>query len=262
MESINELRHICQLPRKKYDKWYGAYVCRRISIYITRALIPLGISANTVTFIFLVIGLLACVFFSLGYEYWFLVGAILLHIWYLIDHVDGEIARYRNSSSVSGIYFDKMVHYIVHTSYYFCLGWGVYRDLGITLAIAVGYIAGFSMLLITVTNDLKDSTILQKLIFNKKGIVLSNRDEIGNLLESKDKNAIQRIFSFLHNMCTFPNDMNLLTLVIVLKLLFFNRIIYVFLLAYAILATTVWVSRVAFFIFTKKLDCELERFYK
>ena len=40
METIKELRKICQKPREDIDSWYGKNIIRKFSIYVTRIFIP------------------------------------------------------------------------------------------------------------------------------------------------------------------------------------------------------------------------------
>jgi len=256
-EDIKELRRICQLPRRAHDTWYGTHVCRKVSIYITRAALRVGISADFVTLVFLLIGVVACIFFTLGTDTGFLIGIALLHLWYLVDHVDGEIARYRRQETVTGVYFDKIVHYLIHPSVFFSLGWGVYKDIGIQEAIIIGYIAGISGLMLTATEDLKDSSILQKLVHIKKDIVFDAGKTKG-CTGTKNNGIAKRLFSMIHKVCTFPHDMNLLTLVVLLKWLVFDRLIYASLLFYAIFSTLAWSSRLILFVRGKRADTEIE----
>jgi phosphatidylglycerophosphate synthase len=55
------------------------------------------------------------------------IAAFLLYIHVLLDHSDGEIARYRKSSSPSGRYYDEISGMIVRPYFYSCLSVGVYR---------------------------------------------------------------------------------------------------------------------------------------
>jgi hypothetical protein len=60
--SIAELRSVCQPPatlnRVSAEHWAGRLYMRRISIYVTRVLLRLGVSADTVTSIMVVVGVL------------------------------------------------------------------------------------------------------------------------------------------------------------------------------------------------------------
>lgn len=103
-------------------------VLRPVSFYITPIFINLGFSANAVTalgWIPLVGGL---VFLLLGAASPrnFIIGAILLNILYLLDCVDGNIARFRAQTSEFGALFDSITGMAFATSMPLCLGLGFY----------------------------------------------------------------------------------------------------------------------------------------
>ena len=256
-ENIQELRKICQLPRREVDTWHGRHVCRPFSIYITRVAILLGISANTVTLIFFIIGLLACVFFMLGTGIGFLAGALTLQFWYLMDMVDGEVARYRKETSATGSYFDKMVHYAVNASIFFSLGYGIYRDIDVPHSIVIGFIAGISIVLISASEDLKHMCALSKAVKSGKNIRLNRLQKKEEVIRGKES-VLKRLFSLMHALCTFPTFMNAITLAAVLDIIIDEDILYWFVFAYAVLTTFVWMSRLAFNIKNKSVDKILE----
>ena len=252
-ENIQELRKICQLPRREVDTWHGRHVCRPFSIYITRVAILLGISANTVTLIFFIIGLLACFFFMLGTGLGFLVGALTLQFWYLMDMVDGEVARYRKETSATGSYFDKMGHYAVNASIFFSLGFGIYRDIDVLHSIVIGFIAGISTVLISASEDLKHMCALTKAVYTGKDIKFNRLQKTEEIMLRKES-VLKRLFSLMHMLCTFPTFMNVITLSVVLDIIIDEDILYWLVFAYAVMATFVWMSRLAFNIKNKSVD--------
>ena len=258
-EDIKELRRICQFPRRGIDTWHGEHVCRRFSIYITRVVLLLGIPANTVTIIFFIIGILACFSLVHGTELGFLTGVIALQFWYLIDHVDGEVSRYRKEVTVTGSYFDKMVHYTVNATIFFCLGFGIYRSIDVLHSIVIGFIAGISTVLISASEDLKNSCILSKVAKAEKDIRfnrLQKKEE--TITIQREKNVLRRLFSLIHKLCTFPTFMNVITLSGVLEIIIDENALYWLVFVYAVLATFVWVSRLTFTVRNKDVDRKLE----
>jgi phosphatidylglycerophosphate synthase len=125
--TIAELREVTQPPavrgRRTAEHWTGDLYMRRISPYVTRALLPTGISANGVTWLMIVSGwaaTAALVFLdNLG-------GAVLAvgftQLQMMWDACDGEVARWRGTSSPLGVFLDKVGHYTVETSIGFAIG--------------------------------------------------------------------------------------------------------------------------------------------
>lgn len=124
---IDELRRICQEPTKYNWHWY-AKLGRKASIYFTKLFLKLGISANQVTLINIVVGVIAALLFSIG-NYWYSIsGAILLHLWLILDMADGEVARYNNKTSILGEKLDDTGSDLVSSLLYFSIGFGISKN--------------------------------------------------------------------------------------------------------------------------------------
>jgi len=253
-EDIRELRRICQFPRREYDTWHGVHICRKVSIYITRVILFLGVPADIVTVVFFLTGILACFFFILGTDYWFLIGVLTMQAWYLMDHVDGEVARYRKATTITGMYFDKVVHFVVSSGIFFSLGWGVYKDIEIVHIIALGFIAAISNVLILASEDLRDSSILQRAAIRKRNISFSGSQIIEEEQSVRKKNVIKWLFSLFHKLCTFPTVANIITLAVAVKIMNVKYILYWLIFAYAILTTFVWIVQLVFTVKNKHVD--------
>src|SRR3989344_6556634 len=109
-ETIRELRERLQGPRRPYDTHYGRYVMRRFSIYLTVLCSKMSLGPSAVTLLSILAGLLGAFFI---YKNHWLTGILLVNAWYLLDHVDGELARYKGISSPTGLYFDTIANSIV-----------------------------------------------------------------------------------------------------------------------------------------------------
>jgi phosphatidylglycerophosphate synthase len=124
--SIAELREITQPQavrgRRNAEHWTGDLYMRQISPYVTRVLLPTGITANGVTWLMIVSGWLAAAALLLPA----LVGAVLAvaftQLQMMWDACDGEVARWRGTSSPMGVFLDKFGHYTVETLIAIALG--------------------------------------------------------------------------------------------------------------------------------------------
>lgn len=112
-----------------------ARLVRRLSIRITRVLLPTGISANQTTVLGILIGLVGAGLLAVN-EYWAQVAAIaLLQLSFVLDFCDGEIARFEReiegtSSGAGGAYLDWVGHYYIPALMTGALGWAVFRETG------------------------------------------------------------------------------------------------------------------------------------
>jgi phosphatidylglycerophosphate synthase len=129
---MTELRAVSQPPtvlgRRNSEHWAGALYLRKGSIYITRALLPTGISANAVTWWIAIIGVGAAAVLMLPGWWPFLAAAALVQFSIMVDCTDGEIARWRGRSSAAGVYIDRVCHYVVEAA--LPVGFGLHLDGG------------------------------------------------------------------------------------------------------------------------------------
>jgi phosphatidylglycerophosphate synthase len=114
--TMAEFRELAQPPavmgRRNSEHWAGALYIRRMSIYVTRALIPTGISANGVTWLMISSGVGAAAVL-LWTSVWAVVAChLLLQLQILLDCSDGEVARVRKTTSPLGVYLDRIGHYV------------------------------------------------------------------------------------------------------------------------------------------------------
>ncbi|MGH3522410.1 MAG: CDP-alcohol phosphatidyltransferase family protein, partial [Mycobacterium sp.] len=129
-----QLRALAQPPavmgRRNSEHWAGALYLRRISIYLTRALLPTGISANGVTWLMTLTGVLAGAVLLWPSLWAVLICHLLLQLQILLDCSDGEVARVRKQTSPAGVYLDRVGHYL--TEALLPLALGVHVDGGLS----------------------------------------------------------------------------------------------------------------------------------
>lgn len=125
MESISELRKICQEPVITVNSWYTRYFTRRVSIYFTKVFLHLPINANQISLLMILMGIIGGVFLALGGYVNGLIGMLFLQLFLIFDCVDGEVARYKNQPSLKGKYLDSIANDIVHVFMFSCLTIGM-----------------------------------------------------------------------------------------------------------------------------------------
>ena len=119
---------------------------RRLSPYLTRALLRTRLSANGVTWLMLPAGLGAAALISLRGVGFALCAVLLIQVQVLLDCSDGEVARWRQQFDARGIYVDRLAHYVTETAFPVALGvradggWdaiGGWTTLGLVVAVLV-----------------------------------------------------------------------------------------------------------------------------
>jgi len=114
--SLAELRATGQPPavlaRLNDEHWAGRLYMRRVSPRATWVFARLGWSPNAVTVAFIVCGVAAGVVVAFGGLWSAVVAAILIQAYLLFDCSDGELARWSGRTSATGIYLDRVGHYL------------------------------------------------------------------------------------------------------------------------------------------------------
>ena len=105
-------------PKEKLliDPFLSRYY-RPFSLRLSWLLYKTNITPNFVTILQIIIGLSACLVIALfPKQEVFILGIIFLHLAYLLDCSDGEIARAKKMSSLEGLFLDKFAHAITMPS--------------------------------------------------------------------------------------------------------------------------------------------------
>jgi len=132
--------------RNSGEHWTGRLYMRRLSPYVTRAVLPTRLSADAVTGATIVAGLAAAALLTLPGVLPAAGALLLIQLQMLLDCSDGEVARWRNTYSTRGIYLDRMSHYVTETALPIALGiradggWdsiGGWTTLGLLVAVLV-----------------------------------------------------------------------------------------------------------------------------
>ena len=113
--SVAEVRAVTQPPavlgRRNAEHWSGELYLRRISPYLTRALVSTPVTPNGVTGLMILSGAGAAGALLLPGLPGGLLAALLAQLQMLWDCCDGELARWRGTSSPAGVFLDKLGHY-------------------------------------------------------------------------------------------------------------------------------------------------------
>ncbi|TDW30951.1 CDP-alcohol phosphatidyltransferase family protein [Cryobacterium psychrophilum] len=113
--SIAELRRVAQPPevrlRANAEHWTASLYLRDLSPYVTWMLLKTPISANGVTGLMIMLGWSTAAALLIPGIWGALLALVLGQLQMLIDCCDGEVARWRKTSSPAGVFLDKVGHY-------------------------------------------------------------------------------------------------------------------------------------------------------
>lgn len=235
---------------------------RPAAVPITWLLLHTPISANQVTFIALLTGLMGNVLLSASSNVAYLAAVALLQLWYLLDHVDGQIARYRKSASLTGRFYDFLMHHVIHGTVFCGLGWYFWKlrqgDWSVFLMISTP----LCMILFNLLHDIQYKTFHERLA-GEKSIRLRSTPETQATGSAQTSNTPKRIFSFLHKSCEMHIVMNVLTLSAILEALsvipFDSRLLLMF--YYSVVIPFITVSKITYIICSKQVDQRFHSIY-
>ena len=156
--SLAEVRATGQPPqvlaRLNDEHWAGRLYMRRLSPYATVVFARLGWSPNAVTVAFIVSGVVAGVVTAIPGLAAAIGVVLLIQLYLLFDCSDGELARYTGRTSATGVYLDRMGHYIAEAV--LLPGLGVRAQGHFTLAggyVSIGLAAAICATLIKAETD-------------------------------------------------------------------------------------------------------------
>ncbi|SCL55298.1 DUF5941 domain-containing protein [Micromonospora peucetia] len=122
--AVDEDRAELKLSVKERDDFFTTFFVSTWSPYVTKASAKLGLGPTAVTMISVAFAVAAAVLFGVGGRAALVVGAVLLYLGFVLDCVDGQVARYTRHFSAWGGWLDTMADRAKEYVVYAGLGYG------------------------------------------------------------------------------------------------------------------------------------------
>jgi len=122
------LRQVAQAGKDRDPRWYRIH--RRLSIHVTARLVRTRVTLNQISALMLSLGALGA---ALNASPLLAVNALgwgCLYGAFLLDKVDGEVARFRHQQSVTGILLDRFHHRLIEPLLFLAVGWRAFAARG------------------------------------------------------------------------------------------------------------------------------------
>ncbi|MFF3440455.1 CDP-alcohol phosphatidyltransferase family protein [Streptosporangium sp. NPDC002721] len=116
---------------KTGDGFFATYGVSSWSRYLIRPIAAFGLTPNAVTGISVGLAALAAVWFSVGTRPGLIAGAVLLYLSFVLDCLDGQLARYTRTFSPLGAWLDATFDRV--------------KEYAVYLGLAIGYAAGLDV---------------------------------------------------------------------------------------------------------------------
>lgn len=266
VESLKELNKICQKPRyKEVGNWMVRHFTRDAALPITWLLLHTSVTADQITLLSLIIAIGGALCMGLSGAPMFFLGAILLQAWYLLDHVDGQIARYRHTACMTGRFFDYIAHHIVHGIIPFSLGFYCYRLYPSPLVLVGGFTASVSIIVFNLLQDAKYKTFFEFFAQAKKTVVMDAADCHDEPKQNNNPNPrLKKLFSWCHKLCEIHVLMNALTACSIMQYFIFKDFdgrIFLF-TVYGTVMPFIALVKLIHIIRTRQIDREFESYFE
>jgi hypothetical protein len=162
--TVAELRAEVQKDRHRdIGNWLARRVARPTAVYGCWLAIRLGLSAHQVTVAALGSSLAAAVAIGTGQRSLFALGVVLVHLGFWLDHVDGQVARWRKTASLDGVYLDYLMHHAANLALGFALGYGLAARTGEMWWTIAGFAIAVGWALLSLHNDCRYKAFFQRL---------------------------------------------------------------------------------------------------
>jgi hypothetical protein len=88
---------------------------------------------------------------------------VLLHLAFWLDHVDGQVARWRGTASLDGVYLDYLMHHAASFALGFALGHGLTVQSGDPRWSIAGFLIALGWASLSLHNDCRYKAFFQRL---------------------------------------------------------------------------------------------------
>ena len=113
---------------KKKDGWWASIFSGPVAnIFLALICDIKWITPNIVTTSSLFLCIITAFFISRGIQPFLIIGAVLVQFVFILDCLDGQLARYREQSSNFGAWYDRITDRIKDFLIYFSIAFGHYK---------------------------------------------------------------------------------------------------------------------------------------
>ncbi len=172
MKCIVNKKLVCLWETKnKDDEWWSSFVTAPLAIAVNYAVVDIKwLTPNLITLFSFITAIISSLFIIAGGTVNFTIAAVLIHWSHVLDCMDGQMARYRKTSSLVGNFFDKLTDQLQVSIWFGSVGYAAYAQsqnvlpLFLALAgIALYSLRGYSKYVTIYLKMSRDSRYLEKL---------------------------------------------------------------------------------------------------
>lgn len=221
---------------------YARLVTHRLTPFVVYFFAERKVTPDQVTLLSLIVGWTSSLFLAAPSSMSMLLGAFFLEIYYVLDSVDGQLARLTGQCSKTGAFLDILLNYLVHPFCFLSIGVGQCRVTGNWVWVLLGAIAALSYVWLGLMWHVRAHVLVESLKENEGS-------------SERKRDWARWFFSLLHKLCTFPTVMNLITVTAIVQALTQRPDLFGYVLIFHSLALPlVSLSKVAHWTLTREMD--------
>jgi len=216
---MNKKLHKLWETKTKEDEWWSSFITSPLAILINYFVVDYKwLTPNLITLFSFIIAIIATGFIVIGGSENFIIAALLIHISHILDCMDGQMARYRNTLSRSGSYFDKLTDQIQVIIWFSAVAYAAYLQTQTVLPLFLAF-SGVSFY--SLRGYLKYVTIYIEMRDDRECLIKKLRE---NINEEKDKKENAELgYGVSGNLLWFIKEQR--------KIFAFNEGVFIFMLS-------------------------------
>lgn len=225
VEKIKELKKICYKCSSKKRPLYMEKVTMKLSIYVTKFLLSIGVRADQVSISMVLLVILGAGMIGFGSLWTMFIGISIIHFTVILDNVNGEVARYRKEGNLTGTFLEETYHILSIPFIYFSLGFGIFMHTGLISAVILGFLASvfvspviINTIKIAVVKKGIDRLKEKKKMLPERYTLLKEKVNIeGGSTESGTK--LYKLYETIKELWGFPANIVHIHIIIIIELL-------------------------------------------
>lgn len=113
--------------KTKQDEWWSSFVTAPLAIAVNYFVVDWQwLTPNRITILSFVVAIISVVLIVIGGTSNFIMAAVLIHVSHILDCMDGQMARYRQTTSTIGSYLDRLTDQVQVTFWFGAIAYAAY----------------------------------------------------------------------------------------------------------------------------------------
>ena len=221
--------------KTKDDEWWSSFVTSPLAIAINYFVVDFKwLTPSNITLISFLTAIVSVQFIITGGTQNFIIAAVLIHLSHVFDCMDGQMARYRKTTSLSGSFYDKLTDQIQVTLWFGAIGYAAYSQSHNVLPVFLAFIG---VAFYSLRGYVKYVTIYIEMSRDSQYLETVSKQE--SAVKKEDNAGLG--FSFLENLKWFIAEQR--------KILLFDEGVFIFMLSLALvldmLTEMLWVFAIS-----------------